>query len=428
LKCLLTVTANKLDQNSELRAYRLIFVTPYYWPEFSACTMLYGSLCSGLVESGMQVTVLTNGGWASDSEPFPVQPYFRPDVEKCWNPFLRRKGILLKILEYLSFTVFVMWKIMFSRRTDAVFLGSNPPLIALPVGLISYFKKIKIIYNLQDLFPDSALALELIDEKGVVFKTLKLFEKLNYKFSNKIITICNLFADHVRKLESDIAIEVIPNWVDTEFMIKIPRGSNKFLSRIGLCEKFIVLYAGNLGYSHNLDVIVEAAARLAKHEEIHFLFVGDGNRKVTTMKNVEKLGLSNCTFIGFQPFSDLPEVYSSCDLGVVSMRPGSEASAVPSKTWNYLSCSVPVIACVNSPSELAEVILDSGAGLVLPAIDSESLARAIFDLYQSPSRCAILGAKGREYVCNEISRQVIVEKYKVSLQEVMRSGRKVQRH
>jgi len=376
----------------------------------------------------MQVTVLTNGGWESDKESFPVQPYFHPDVQKCWNPFLRRKGIINKIFEYFSFTAFVMWKVLFSHRTDAVFLGSNPPLIALPVGLISYFKRIKVIYNLQDLFPDSALALELIDENGYLFKLLKKFEKLNYKFSNKIITICESFAEHVRKINEKAEILVIPNWVDTEFMLEVPRDSNAFLKRINLCDKFIVLYAGNLGYSHNLDVIVEAAAQLVDQKEIHFLFVGDGNRKIATMKNVERMGLNNCTFIEFQPFSDLPEVYSSCNLGVVSMRPGSEASAVPSKTWNYLSCSRPVIACVNSPSELAQAILASGAGMVLPPIDSDSLARVILDLYQTPSRCTALGAKGREYVCSEISKQVIVERYKVSLEEVMRTGRCVQRH
>lgn len=408
------------EQSQDPQSLSLIFVTPYYWPQFAACTMLYGSLCSGLVESGMKVTVLTNREHESGPvEPFPIQPYLSPEIVKVWNPFLRKKGILNKVMEYVWFTVFVIWRVLLSRRIDVVFLGSNPPLIGVPIGIVARLKRIRIVYNLQDLFPDSALALELISKKSIFFKLLKKMERLNYKLSDVTITICNSFANHVHKMEKKANVQVIPNWVDTDFMIEISRPQNKFLSGLGLSNKFIILYAGNMGYSHNLDVIIEAAHYLVEHDHIHFLFVGDGNRKLATMESARRKALQNCTFVEFQPFSALPEVYSCCDLGVVSMRQGSEANAIPSKTWNYLSCSKPVIACVESPSELAQAIQDSGSGVVVPSHDAKLLALAVFDLYGSPERCLALGTSGRQYVCREISRPVIVRKYQTALERMM---------
>lgn len=398
------------------RTYRLAFITPYYWPQIAACTLLYGSLASHLGKEGAEVVVFTNDvEEPGKPQPFPGEGYHPPALRRVANPFLRRKGVLSKALEYLWFTLFVMWSLVTEDRFEVLFLGSNPPLIAVPIGLIARIKRCRVVYNLQDLFPESAFSAGLLDRHGRAGRVLRFLERANYRLSHRTIAICEPFGTHVRQVLPSAAVDVIPNWVDADFMTDTGRERNAILAAHGLLGKFVILYAGNMGYSHDLEVVIEAAALLASHTEVHFLFVGEGNRKDAAIQHAARLGLDNCTFMGFMPYSELPQVYSGCDLGIVTMRTGSEATAVPSKTWNYLSCRRPVICSVDTPSELASAMAASGAGVVIPAGQPQALAAGIAGLLADPGRRAAMAQAGRRYIEQELAERIILERYAQAL-------------
>ena len=373
--------------------------------------MLYAFLASGLVEAGADVTVMTNATTADLEEPFPAQPYSPPRIIRFPNPFVRKLGLFNKLMEYACYSVQVLVRLLLGSRVDQIFVASNPPLMAIPLGLVARIRGSRVIYNLQDLFPDSALSLHILAENSWLYRLLKLGERWNFRLSNRILTISDGFAERAKSRAPNCDVLVIPNWVDTEFMGIIPPGQNRFRAHLGKPNCFLALYAGNMGYAHNLDILVEAAYLLRDEPGIHFVLVGEGNAKAAAENLAHGYDLRNVSFLPFQPFAWLPDLHNACDVGLVAMRDGAETSSIPSKTWNYLACSRPVIACVARPSDLATALDVSRAGLVVSPCDPAMLAEAVIRLFRDKALREEMGRNGRCYVTETIGRPATVKRY-----------------
>ncbi len=277
-----------------------------------------------------------------------------------------------------------------------------------------------MVYNLQDLFPESVVVSGMMQRGGIAFKLFQALEKWTYASVTKVIAINEAFAQHVRVTHPGCCVEVIPNWVDTEKMIESKKDNNSFLKLINKQNQFIVLYAGNLGYLQNLELLLDAALLLkAEVPEIIFVLVGNGNQKIALVDRAQRDHLSNCMFMDFQPYEMLAHVYGACDLGVVPMRPGAGNSSIPSKTWNYLSCSKPVIACVEKDSPFAKLIEESRSGLVVSPTGAVELALAIRKLHANPELRQKYGHMGRKYVEDHFSQSAAIASYSVAMKAVL---------
>lgn len=399
----------------------LLLVTPYYWPEIAASVKLMATLAEGLSEHQVRVTVLTS----STREPIPICAENGADyphnvrVIRAWNPFSRRSGLFNKLFEFTWFFLTVAIRGAMVRKIDIIFVSSSPPLAALPVAILGFIKRAPLVYNLQDLFPESAVAGGLMSRTGIAFQIFSRLERWCYASSDLVIAINESFTNHVLALNPSCRIAIIPNWVDTEEMIEIPKSENKFLPLLPRANYFIVLYAGNLGFLQNLDLLLEAAKLLQDEKNILFVLVGSGNQKTALVDRVQKENMANCVFMDFQPYDMLAHVYSACDVGVVPMRPGAGTSSIPSKTWNYLACSKPVIACVDEDSPFAQLIRDSRSGLVASPLEAEGLAQSILKFYRSPDFHQECGNAGRRYVVDNLSQKVAINSYAQAIQKIL---------
>lgn len=388
----------------------IVIVTPYYWPITSACTHLMKALFEGLATDGRRVTVLTNGPRSSGAVPQDVERG-GSRIIRAWNPFVRRNGVLAKLCEYLWFFAFFIIRGMALKDVDIIFVVSTPPLAGLPATLLARLKGAKLIYNLQDLFPDSAVVAGMLRPQGLAYGLLRKAEIATYRVSDMVTTISPSFLDHVRKLAPNTPVATIPNWVDTDIVRPLAPSENPFSLEYLPIGKFIVLYAGVMGFMQNLEIVIESASILKEHEDIQFVFIGDGNAKQHLKDLVEKSALANCSFWPLQPLDKVKEVYNACDVGVIPLKPGAAMIAVPSKTWNYLACAKPVIGCVEESSFLAATIRESRAGAIVPPNDPSRLAQVILEYRDSPSRAAEEGSNGRKYVEERLSRSVAIQHY-----------------
>lgn len=395
----------------------VLLITPYFWPEVAPTVPLMKALAEDLAKSGHHVRVLTSTPSHSallihkklSSDSIHHQYPSGINIKRVRNPFARKPGVLWKLLDYAWFSLWVTFRVVFARRADVYIVSSNPPLLALPIGLLGRVKRFATIYDLQDLFPDSAAAAGMITRSSLLYRILRRLERWTYIIADCNVTICQSYAQHVRETAPMARVEIIPNWVDTNTMQPVPRESNIFRKTAKLNKGFVVLYAGTIGFLQDMQVLLKAASLLKDVPDISFVIVGDGPQKEEMVRKAQELGLNNCAFLGFQPDELVPHVYSSGDVGVIPMRP--ESDPMPSKTWGFMACARPVIASIDLDSELAARLRETGAGMVVPCGDASALAKAIFELYRDAERREAMGCAAREYVVHNLSRDTITSRY-----------------
>ena len=398
---------------------RVTLITPYFWPEVAANVPLMTNLAEDLAEAGHAVTIVTstpnrnvdeNTRRLYSSGRRHQELYHGCPVIRFPNPFSNRKGSLNKIAEGLTFVLWVAYAVLKLRRhTDVYFVYSNPPLLALPVSVLGGRRP--VIFNLQDLFPDSAVAAGLLSGDSGITKLLRSLEKATYRRCSVIAAISPLFTEHVHKLVPEARVEVLPNWIDTDQIRQVDPRDNTFRASLGLKDEFVILYAGNIGFSQNLDVVVDAAALLRSHEGIRFVLVGDGQYKRRIEARVRSLDLTNVLMAPIQPQNLVPQVYSTGDVGLVAVRSGQEKTSVPSKTWTIMACSRAVVACIGEDSYLARLLTEEEIGLVVSPEDPRQLADAVLKLRSEPETLRKLSLRGRAYVEANLSRRSVTSRY-----------------
>jgi colanic acid biosynthesis glycosyl transferase WcaI len=215
-------------------------------------------------------------------------------------------------------------------------------------------------------------------------------------------------------------IEVIPNFADTDFIRPLEK-ANAFSQAHELTDKYVVLYAGNIGLSQGLEVILDAAELLRDQSDIVFLIVGQGARRNGLMAEAERRGLSNVQFLPLQPEADVPLIYASCDVALIPLRRGVTENSVPCKTYSIMAAGRPYIACVDRGSNVWKLTDAAGCGVCVEPEDGEALAEAVLWLQSEPAMARAMGRNGRGYVMRHFAREAITSRYRVALESLIES-------
>jgi colanic acid biosynthesis glycosyl transferase WcaI len=253
-------------------------------------------------------------------------------------------------------------------------------------------------------------------------RTIRFFERLEkfiYRHSRKIFAISEEFKANLRgKGVAEDKVVVIPNFADTDFIRPMAK-ANAFSQAHELTDKYVVLYAGNIGLSQGLEVILDAAGHLRDRSEIVFLIVGQGARRDALVTEAERRGLNNVRFLPLQPEADVPLLYASCDVALIPLRRGIIENSVPCKTYSVMAAGRPYIACVDRGSNVWKLTETAGCGVCVEPEDGKALAEAVLQLQSEPAMAQAMGRNGREYVTRHFSREVITDRYRVALEAVV---------
>jgi colanic acid biosynthesis glycosyl transferase WcaI len=178
-----------------------------------------------------------------------------------------------------------------------------------------------------------------------------------------------------------------------------------------LGEKFVVLFAGNVGHSQGLENVLRTADLLRGREEILFLILGNGVAKAGLESMAAELRLPNVRFLPYQPQKRVPEIYASSDIGLVPLKEGFTTESVPSKVQTIMAAARPIVASVDAGSATETVIESARCGLCVDLEDSQALADAILTLYDNPKLANTLGQNGRQYMRNHFTPEIVARKY-----------------
>ena len=394
---------------------RVLFLNAYFEPEVAASLYLCSNLCEDLVARGHEVELHTPIPTRGVSEEV-RRSYSRRRTQRllAGNLTVHRfylprepRNTLLRALRYLWLEL-VLLGIGVRSRYDVLFLYSTPPTQGVLGAILRRMKGRPVIYNVQDIFPDSLAQTDLAAPNSPFYRLGSVLASFCYRHVDELVVISEDFrANLLAKRVPPEKITVVRNWVDEAEVHPVDRAENALFDRYGLDrDAFYISYCGNIGLTQNFELLVEVAKDLADHPSIQFLIIGDGAYRPELLRRVRGAGLTNITVIPFQPYEDIALVFSAGDVGLVVSKPNVGQNSLPSKTWSIMCAARPVLASFDRDSELSRLIEEEHCGLAVAADDRAGLAEAILRLYRDLDAAREFGHRGRGYIMANLTRQV----------------------
>ena len=315
---------------------RVLVVSPHLEPDTAPTGVIVSAILEELSQLGAEIHVVTSLPWYEKHEVEKIwrgkglHKFIRTDFEnygkvtRCYPFPFSKKSLIKRGLGFIGFTVLTVIPVLFTRKKFDAVLTISPPLTLGLVGWIASRRhRCPHILNIQDVFPDVAIQVGAITSPQMIriFKNLELF---CYKKSAVISVLSEDLAENVRSKigSTDSQIAIIPNFVDIR-KISPADPQTSYRSELNLNSEVVVMYAGNLGHSQSLDLLVQAARHHQDREDVAYVINGGGVVASELIEQAESL--PNLFVTEFQPTARLPEVLASADVHVSKMEPGSFA-------------------------------------------------------------------------------------------------------
>ncbi len=330
-----------------------------------------------------------------------------------------KSNLARRAMGFLGFSVLAAAAGLRCRRVDGV-LSMSPPLTN---GLLGWMTKVvrraPLVFNIQDVFPDAAIETGAITN-GRIIAIARWLERATYRRSDAVTVLSNDLRDNViAKMPEEFAarVRVIPNFVLTDEIRPLNR-MTRYRDELGIGSETVVLYAGNVGFSQSLGLVIEAARRIP---EVTFVINGEGSARAGIEADV--IGLANIRLAPFQPIDRLAEVLASGDIHVVPLRAGLGRVSVPSKIYSILAAGRPILASIDAGTEVPRILEQSGAGIAVRPDDPEAFVAALRQMVADPEGRAEMATSGRLWVEQAASPAAVARTYENLFVELARRRR-----
>jgi colanic acid biosynthesis glycosyl transferase WcaI len=318
----------------------------------------------------------------------------------------------------LSLSIFFKALLNF-KKGDKVLVVTTPPSLPFITALASLIKGANYTLLIHDNYPEILIAVSKTTENSVLAKSVNYSNRWLYKFAQKII-VCGrdmktLVEQKIYGL--DIPIRFIPNWAELEQVEPRPRSNNKLLKELNLQDKFIFLYAGNMGYPNDLESIIECAEKLETNEVFHFIFLGAGVKRKYLEREASEKNLTNITILEPRPRTEQTDFLNACDVALVSLVKKMLGVSMPSRTYNILAVGKPILALTEEDSEVAKVINENQVGWLVPPNEPDKLLEMIFQIYNERENLPAMSIRARDSAVQRYSLEAAVSAYRSELQK-----------
>jgi colanic acid biosynthesis glycosyl transferase WcaI len=407
---------------------KLLILCPHYAPDVAPTGEVMTSIVTALADRGHELHVVTALPWYREHR---VEPGWGGRLRRTertpWGRITRlhpfptdKTNIPARAVAFGGFTGLATLAGLCSRgRPDAVMVMSPPLPLGVSGWLAASTRRAPFVFNIQDVFPDVAVELGAITNPRVIAAASWL-ERFLYRRADAVTVLSEDLRDNVAsKLAGHRPerVHVIPNFVDTE-RIRPATTENEYRREHELSGRTVVMYAGNVGLSQSLDLVVEAARRHRDRDDVVFVVNGGGSALDGLRRSAA--GLDNLRFVPMQPRERLPEVLAAADVHLVPLRTGLARSSVPSKLYSILAAARPVLASVDAGTEVASTIERAGAGVSVPPEDPDAFCTALDSMLDDPEGRARMGASGRAFVEGWVSPAAVGEAYEALFTSLLR--------
>lgn len=393
-------------------------VTEVYYPEMISTGYYLTSVAEGVAQVFPKVGVICGQpNYAARDVKAPSHEIKdNVEIRRGFTTTLNKDVIPFRIVNMLVLGCSIFWhSLRRFKRGDTVLVVTAPPSLPYSTAIAALLKGSQYILLLHDCYPDILVAVGKVKPTALSVRLLHRINRWLFKHASKIIVVGRDMKERMlEKTEGlDIPITVIPNWADLENITPRSKKDNPILNELKLTDKFVFMYAGNIGHPTDIETIVEGAHLLKDTQpDVHFIFVGSGAKKAWLDREVADRDLTNVTILGQLPRSAQDDFLNACDVGIVSLVPGMWGTAMPSRTYNIMAVGRPIFALTDENSELARVIDEEGIGWHIRPGNTQTFVEAVGEILNARNELAEKGEKASAAAKAKYSRNTAVEAYR----------------
>jgi colanic acid biosynthesis glycosyl transferase WcaI len=396
---------------------KILIFSQYYFPEGVPKP---SELAESLIKRGHDVSVVTGfphypGGKLFVGYKLSVyknEVINEIPILRCFEYPYHGAKPLLRMLNYLSFMISSPFAAFFTPKCDVIYVYHPPLTVGVAVWIFAKIKGIPFVYDVQDIWPDFVVWSGMMKE-GRIVQYLRKLEKFVYgKAKHIIVGTKTAKLNLIEKNVEDEKISVLPHWIDEElFNDSSITDDEKIREQLGWNEKFVFLFAGNLGIVQGLETIIEAAEILKDTDNIRIAFVGDGTDKDRLVKYATEKKLANLEFLDRRPLEKMPELMSASNVLLVHLKDsGMSQYVIPSKIMAYLASGKPILVAMNGIA--ADLVETAEAGFVVVPENPKLLADEMLRISKIKStELAEIGENGKAYLKANLTKETAITQY-----------------
>jgi colanic acid biosynthesis glycosyl transferase WcaI len=397
----------------------ILLVTDSYPPEIRSASHLMLELAQELCARGHQVTVMTTWPEYNLDQNVAMLAFEEAELEDGIR-VLRVKTLPHHNVNYLIrglAQLLMPWQFLRKLRqhkvkADAVVVYSPPLPLAL-VGSVLKKKGVRYLLNVQDLFPQNAIDLGIL-RNPLQIKLFKALEKHAYETADVVTVHSDGNKAVLAKEYPQIAdhLKILHNWVDvahhTAASPSEKNSDDDFRIKWGITQRYVAVFAGVMGPSQHLDLILDIAENMQDQTDLLFLLVGDGKEKQRLQALAQSKQLSNVRFEGFVSREAYPKLLEVCTIGLVCLSPQNKTPVVPGKILGHMAAGLPIAAFLQSASDGHQLLRDAQCGISADSTDTRACLSAMKELLANDENLPLLGKAGQNYAIANFSKEVCV--------------------
>ena len=320
------------------------------------------------------------------------------------------QSAIKRMLNYASFSVSALfYGLFFAKRPDVIYAYHPPLTVGIVAVLIRLFRRVPVVYDIQDMWPDTLRATGMISNPKLLGLVSKVCDCV-YRYVDHIVVLSPGFKRLlVQRGVTESKIDVIYNWCDEKSLVT-PQGV--LPSEFPSSDRFRILFAGNMGKAQALTAVLDAAEILQNTvSEICFVFLGGGVEVERLKLHAKSKSLTNIVFLEPVPMAEVGLILSSADVLMVHLRKDPLfAITIPSKTQAYMAVGKPILMAVEG--DAASLVTEANCGLIAQSEDAKSIAASALALFKLPSdKRQVMAINGERYYRERLSLSVGVSQF-----------------
>ncbi len=299
-----------------------------------------------------------------------------------------RTSVISRLFSWIKFFFAAFFISCRQSSKSLLFIVSNPPFLGIIGLLLKVIRKQRYVVLIYDIYPDILVEVGSL-KKSILSRCWDIMNRVVYRNASLLITIGQ---DMSKRLERKISASEegrkklihIPCWVDVASIKPIPKHENWFAKKHGLIEKTIVLYSGNMGNTHDIESLLEAAKILKEEQGIKFLIIGEGAKWALVRDSIYEFHLKNVILLHLQSEEVFPFSLAAGDIGVATYQKGAEGCMIPSKFYYYMAAGLAPLVLSSKESDLTMLVEKKRCGIWVKSGNVKSLVLSIKELHNNP--------------------------------------------
>jgi glycosyltransferase involved in cell wall biosynthesis len=389
---------------------RLLLLNQFFHPDLSATSQIATDLAVDLAASGIEVTALASRGSYLGGEKLHARDrHAGVGVVRVAATSFGKRTLFHRAVDYASFYAMSAAKLATLPRQDVVVALTTPPLIAASALVAKTLKGSRLVYWVQDLYPDIAVAMGALRPGSLAARAMSAVSRAVFRRADAVVALGDeMRARCIAAGAAPGRAYVIPNWADGTQVRPVPHDRNPLRSEFVGAARFVAMYSGNMGRVHDLETLLEAARLLRDRREIAFVFAGDGAKRA--LVEAVARGLPNVRLAPYQPRGRLSESLSAADVHLVTLAPEIVGLAEPSKLYGIMAAGRPALFVGPAVAEVARTIERESCGACFANGDARGLADAVVALAADPGERREMGKRARRALETRYDRSVATQR------------------